>query len=122
MISYESFGMSHIVHIGAGDLQRLVRDRFAAPAPVMQIRKGVDESEITEKIGYACRTVSGKAIKIQTSTSGGDMVVSWTNFLQVVNGKVRTAAISRIKKDTLESPGPALLSRSNIREGLAGGF
>ena len=122
-ISYESFGMSHIVHIGAMDLQRLVRDRFAAPAPVMQIRKGVDGSEITEKIGYACRTVSGKAIKIQTSTSGGDMVVSWTNFLQVMNGKVRSAAISRIKKDTLEVPGPAILTPGrNIREGLAGGF
>ena len=49
-------------------------DRFTSPVPVMRIRQGIDGTEITEKIGYACRTVSGRALKISTSTSGG----SWS--------------------------------------------
>jgi hypothetical protein len=122
-ISYDSFGKSHIAFIGMQDLNILTRDRFAPAAPVKQIRQGVDDTEVTEKIGYASRTVSGKALKISTTTSGGDMVVSWNNFLQVVNGKVRSAPISRIKKSAIEVPGPSSPAHGrNIREGLVEGF
>jgi hypothetical protein len=122
-IDYQSFGKEHSAIIGMIDLQRLTRDRFAPAAPVKQIRQGVDDTEVTEKIGYASRTVSGKALKISTTTSGGDMVVSWNNFLQVVNGKVRSAPISRIKKSAIEVPGPSSPAHGrNIREGLVEGF
>lgn len=118
-IAYQSFGKSHIAHIEARDLDRLVRDRFAPPAPVKQLRRGIDGTEVSEKIGYACRTVSGKAIKIQTSTSGGDMVVSWTSFLRVVNRKIRSAAISRIRSPAPEAPKPIPITAvCTIREGL----
>jgi hypothetical protein len=122
-IDYESFGNSYTVHIGPQDLNLLVRDRFAPAAPVRQMRKGIDGSEIDEKIGYACRTVSGKALKISTSTSGGDMIVPWNGFLQVVNHKIKSAAISRIKKEVLESPrSPPPKPSRNIQEGLSRGF
>lgn len=120
-IDYQSFGKEHSAFIGMTDLQRLTHDRFAPPAPVKQTRQGIDGAEIPEKIGYACRTVSGKAIKIQTSTSAGDLVVSWTTFLQVVNHRLRSAAISRIKNNQPEAPRPAPAAK-NIREGLATGF
>ncbi len=122
-ILYESFNDSHIALIEPRDLERLVRDRFAPPAPVKQIRKGIDGAEISEKIGYAVRTVSGKALKIQTSTSGGDMVVSWSTFLQVVNQKIRSANISRIKDKQPEAPKAAPVPAGrNIRAGLETGF
>ncbi|MHB8162793.1 MAG: hypothetical protein ACYDDV_00415 [Methanoregula sp.] len=122
-IDYESFGRSHMAFIEMQDLNLLVRDRFAPAAPVRQKRLGTDGSEIDEMIGYACRTVSGKALKVSTSTSEGDMIVPWAGFLQVVNLKIKSAAISRVNYSALESPGPALPSSgSNIREGLAGGF
>lgn len=122
-IGYRSFGQDHHVYIGAVDLNRLVRDRFAPPAPVKRVRDGIDGSEITEKIGYACRTVSGKALKISTTTSGGDMVVSWTTFLQVMNHKTRSAALSRIRNNAPEAPQPAPTTADcDIREGLATGF
>ncbi|MDD3136322.1 MAG: hypothetical protein PHF64_07450, partial [Methanoregula sp.] len=62
-INYDSFGKSHTAFIEPQDLNLLVRDRFAPAAPVRQMRLGVDGAEITEKIGYATRTVSGKALK-----------------------------------------------------------
>ncbi len=122
-INYDSFGKSHTAFIEPQNLNLLVRDRFAPAAPVRQIRMGVDGAEITEKIGYATRTVSGKALKISTSTSGGDLVVSWTSFLHVVNRKVRSVTISRIRNSALEAPGAAFpFPGRSIREGLAGGF
>jgi len=120
-ITYDAFGKSHIAYIGMVDLQRLVRDRFAPAAPVKQTRQGIDGSEITEKIGYACRTVSGKALKISTSTSGGDMMVPWTSFLQVLNRKMRSVTISRIRARALESPGSFCQAPGrDIRAGIAG--
>jgi hypothetical protein len=122
-IGYRSFGQDHLVYIGTVDLQRLVRDRFAPPAQVMQIREGIDGAEVTEKTGYACRTVSGKALKISTTTSGGDMVVPWSRFVDVVNHKIKSTAISRLRKSALEVPvTPRPVSLYNIREGLATGF
>ncbi|WP_048110855.1 hypothetical protein [Methanoregula formicica] len=122
-IRYSAFDKTHEAIIETRDLERLVRDRFAPPAPVKQIRQGIDGTQVTDKIGYACRTVSGKALKIQTSTSDGDMVVSWTTLLQVVNQKIRSAHISRIKNNQPEAPRPAQVSVGrNIRAGLATGF
>ena len=120
-IDYKSFGEDHSVFIGMMDLQRLVRDRFAPAAPVKQTRQGIDGSEITEKIGYACRTVSGKALKISTSTSGGDMMVPWTSFLQVLNRKIRSATISRIRSGALDSPGPTHASPVYHIQGIPAG-
>jgi len=121
-IDYQSFGTDHTVFIGTVDLQHLVRDRFAPPAPVMQIRHGIDgAAEIVEKIGYAARTVSGKAIKIQTTMSGGDMIVPWTGFVHVVNKKIKSMAISRIRVP--EAPRPAAPAPGrNIQKGLTRGF
>jgi hypothetical protein len=122
-ISYDTFGTFYTAFIGTRDLQKMVRDRFAPASPVMQMRTGIDGAEVTEKIGYACRSVSGKALKISTSTSGGDLIVPWTRLLQVVNCKVRLASISRLNKCALECPGPSLpASRRSIRENLTGVF
>lgn len=118
-INYESFGTSHVAYIGMVDLQRLVRDRFAPAAPVKQVRPGLDGEEISEKIGYACRSLSGKALKISTTTSGSDLVVPWTAFLQVVNRKLARAAISRV---TIPEVPPRPVPVSNINDGLTRGF
>lgn len=122
-IGYRSFGQTHFVYIGTADLQRLVRDRFALPAQVVQTRDGIDGAEITEKIGYATRTTSGKALKISTTTSGGDLVVPWGRFVDVVNQKLKSTAISRLRTPAPEVPAtPRPAPGRNIREGLVTGF
>lgn len=117
-IDYQAFGADHVAYVEMKDLQRLVRDRFAPAAPVKQIRLGIDGAEITEKIGHTARTSSGKAVKIQTISSGGDMVVPWTGFVQVVNKKIKSAALSRIRVPEAPQKAP----ERDIRAGLERGF
>lgn len=120
-IEYDAFNERHVAYVDMKDLQQIARNRFAPAAPVKKIRTGVDGSEVCEKIGYACRTSSGKAVKVSTTTSGGDLTVPWTTFLQVLNGKIKQAPIFRIRvSEALKRPAPA--PARDIREGLAGGF
>jgi hypothetical protein len=119
-IDYEAFHERHSVFIGMKDLQQLARDRFAPAAPVKEIRPGADGSEVCEKIGYAARTASGKVLKINTIHSGGDLTVPWTTFLQVINGKIKSAPISRIR--IAEAPKTAPAPARGIYAGLERGF
>ncbi|MGB8219239.1 MAG: hypothetical protein WCE46_02515 [Methanoregula sp.] len=122
-ISYDSFGASHEVFISSEDLGPLVRDRFAPPARVMEIRSAAGGAQERIKIGYAARSVSGKALKISTTTSGGELMAPWSSFLKVVNRKARSVPVSRIaagapQVQVPQRPGPS----HDIREGLTGGF
>jgi hypothetical protein len=121
-IVYESFGKDHAVYIAAGDLQRMVKDRWFPPAPVQESREQPDGAVILQKIGYACRSVSGKAIKINTTTSSGDLSCPWSSFLSVVNGRAKGAPISRLNAGECPASGPRVPASQGIREGLIGGF
>jgi len=121
-IVYESFGNDHAVYIAAGDLQRMITDRWSPPAPVQEAREQPDGAVILQKIGYACRSVSGKALKINTTTSGGDLSCPWSSFLSVVNGKAKGAPVSRLNAGEHSAPGPRAQAAQGVREGLAGGF
>ncbi len=120
-IVYESFGNDHAVYIAAGDLQRMIKDRWCAPMPVQESREQPDGAVILQKIGYACRTVSGKAIKINTTTSGGDLSCPWSSFLSVVNGRAKGAPISRLNAGECPA-GPRVPAAQGIRQGLTGGL
>ena len=124
-IDYEAFGQSHTVFIGLKDHTQLIRDRFAPAAPVKESRTGTDGKEECVKIGYAARTASGKALKVNTIHSGGDLVVSWGNFLKVVKGSLRTTSISRIAGGPQRQPpkpAPAPAPARSIYSGLERGF
>lgn len=118
-ITYESFKKNHVVYIGMTDLNELMRSRFAPAAPVKELRLDPDGVEISVKIGYACRTVSGKALKVNTSTSGGDLILPWSSLEKIWNHKVNSAPISRIRDGC---PTPPAVPCKPITEGLARGF
>jgi len=117
-IDYEAFNESHCAFIGPQDLQQLVRDRFAPAAPVKEIHRESSGTETSYKIGYGCRTASGKALKISTTTSGGDLVVPWSSFLKVVDGRIRSTPISRIAVPEVPPRQPAPAPARDIRHGL----
>jgi len=64
-IVYQSFNEEHVVYIGMADLDQLIRSRFAPAAPVKECRKEQDGTDTAVKIGYACRTSSGKAFRLR---------------------------------------------------------
>ncbi len=117
-ITYEAFHESHDVYIGMTDLGKLIASRLAPAAPVKEIRKEQDGSETPQKIGYACRTTSGKALKINTIHSGGDLLLPWSNLLEIVNHKRGSAPVSRIVIPDSPKPAPV----RNIYAGLERGF
>jgi len=121
-IDYEAFKESHCAFIGPQDLQQLIRNRFAPAAPVKEIHRDSSGTETSDKIGYACRTSSGKALKISTTTSGGDLVVPWSGFLKVVDGKIRSAQLSRLVIPGAPPRQPKPAPAKDIREGLITGF
>ena len=97
-ITYHSFDKEHVAYIAAGDLQCIARDQWAAPVPVLEPRGQPDGTATLQKIGHACRSVSGQSLKISTTTSAGDLVASWSLFLAVVNRKAKAARLSRLGK------------------------
>jgi hypothetical protein len=122
-IDYDAFHEQHTVFIGMKDLQQLARDRFAPAAPVKEVRMGPDGTETCDKVGYAARTASGKAVKISTTTSDGDLIVPWTTFLQVLNYKIKQAPVSRIRiAEAPPKPAPAPAPARSIYAGLERGF
>ena len=120
-IVYESFGKDHAVYIAAGDLQRMIKDRWSPPAPVQEARDQPDGAVILQKIGYACRSVSGRALKISTTTSGGDLSCPWSSLLSVVDRRAKGAPVSRLNAGEC-LPGPRVPTSPGIREGLVTGF
>ena len=116
-IMYDSFGVMREVFILGEDLAPLVRDRFAPPAQVKEIRTKADSAQERVKIGYAVRSASGKALKIGTTTSGGELIIPWSAFLKVVSRKMRSVPVSRIGGSEAR-----LAPTSDIREGLSRGF
>jgi hypothetical protein len=124
-IDYEAFHEQHSVFIGMTDLNELVRSRFAPAAPVKETRIGPDGAETTTKIGYTCRTASGKALKINTIHSDGDLLLPWSNLQEIVNHKRNSAPVSRVRVPEAPRPAPRPLSvpaSRDIREGLAQGW
>jgi hypothetical protein len=120
-IDYEAFGKSHSALIGPQDLQQIIRNRFAPAAPVKEIHRDSSGTETSDKIGYACRISSGKALKISTTTSGGDLVVPWSGFLKVVDGRIRSAQLSRLVIPEAPPRQPSPTPARDIREGLITG-
>lgn len=119
-IAYDSFGKSHEVFIISQDLRQIIRSRLAPAAPVYEMRDRADGRNDRVKIGYGARTVSGKAFKVSTTTSGGDLLVPWSTFLKVVNGSQESAVLSRLNNKSGDGPrGPVPSSDGGIREGLA---
>ena len=47
----------------------------------MEDRSAPGQLQERIKIGYAVRSACGKALKISTTTSGGDLLVPWSSFL-----------------------------------------
>ena len=116
-IDYQSFGAEHSVYIGMVDLDRIIKSRFEPAAPVKECRKETDGTDTSVKIGYACRTASGKALKINTVHSGGDLLLPWLILLEIVNHKRNSAPVSRI----VVPEAPKAVTR-DIRSGLEWGF
>jgi hypothetical protein len=121
-ISYDSFGKTRSVIIAAQDLMTLVSDRLAPATQVLESNERPGGIVITFKVGYACRSVSGKALKISTTTSCGELMVPWANFLKVINGVTKTASVSRIEKQVMDCPPATPSSSRDIRAGLSTGF
>ena len=121
IISYDAFGANHIVFICDKNLQALIRIPYAPPVPVHEIQKKSDGTVTTQKIGHAHRSISGQALVISTTTSSGDLIVIWSKLQRVVNRKIRSAPVSRIKDKAIIPPRPPVPA-SDIRAGLARGF
>jgi hypothetical protein len=120
-IIYSAFGKDHTAFICDKDLRALTGISYAPPVPIHEIQKSPDGTVTTQKIGYAHRSVSGQSLVILTTTSGGDLIIPWLNLQQVMNGKARSAQVSRIKDKAIVPPRPAVPA-SDIRAGLARGF
>lgn len=117
-VTYEAFGKTVTVFIGAKDLARVLMP--GAPAvPVVNVRTGIDGTEVTESIGTAWRSRSGKALMIRTIDSDGEIMASFSKVRQIVHGEIRFAYLSRLphKDKPLPETAPSALS-----DGLERGF
>ena len=120
-VFYQAFGQDHTVFICDKDLRALTTASLPPPVPVHEIREDSDGMTIRQKIGHGHRSVSGQALVISTVNSGGDLIIPWSKLQQVVNRKIRSAPVSRIKDKAIIPPRPPVPA-SDIRAGLAGEF
>jgi hypothetical protein len=120
-ISYDSLGINYTVFILEKDLRAFTGDRYAPPMPIHEIQQTPDGSGTIQKVGYAHRSLSGQALVIETTTSGGDLVIPWSKLQYVVNRKRKSAPISRIRDKAIIPPRPPAPTR-DILNGLARGF
>lgn len=95
-ITYHAFGDEHVAYIEAGGLRCIAADRWSLPVPVIRRHTEPDGTVISQKIGHACRSVSGQSLKISTADSVGEIFASWSAFLSVVNRKRKAARLSRL--------------------------
>ncbi len=92
-ISYHSFGEDHAAYIDAGGLLCIAKDRWTLPVPVYRRHEEPGGPMVRQKVGHATRSISGRFLKIQTTDSGGDLLVYWSAFLQVVRREATRAMI-----------------------------
>lgn len=85
-VKYETEGIWHTVFIK--DLRAFIGDRYAPPIPVTD-KDGV-------KVGYAHRSLSGMALIISTSTSGGDLSCQWVMLQRVIHKDRNRVPVSRL--------------------------
>lgn len=118
VFSYDSFGEKKEVLLSTRSAQVLLNDRGAPGQDLTRTWTGIDGSEVTQQIGRAYRSRSGKAIMIKTIDSSGDLTVPWQAFKKVVSGESRSAPLSRIDQPPKPKPAPS----SDLGEGLQRGF
>lgn len=117
-LTYEAFGKKVTAYIAARDLVRVLMP--GAPAvPVVHVRTGIDGTEVTENIGTAWRSRSGKALMIRTIDSDGEIMASFSKVRQLNQGEIRFAYLSRLPNKDKPRPNPA---PSTLSEGLEEGF
>lgn len=117
-VEYESFGKTHTCFISPTDIRALIDKTM--PATVVEIsQEGIDGLPVIAQVGKAYRSRSGKALIINTSESGGDIMTPWTSFKKVIEGKVEKARLSRLNPPPKPQP---QATAQGIREGLARGF
>jgi hypothetical protein len=91
---YTAFKQEHEAYIACSDLQRLLKG--GAVVDVVQVRTGIDGEPIIDHIGTAQQSRSGKALMVRTSTSDGELIASWANFLDVLQGRKASTILSRL--------------------------
>lgn len=118
VFSYDSFGKKKEAHLSARSAQVLLNDRGAPGQDLTRTWTGIDGAEVTEQIGKAYRSRSGKALMVKTIDSQGDLSVTWQAFKKVVSGQSGSAPLSRIDQPPKPKPAPT----SDLGEGLRRGF
>ena len=87
-----SFAGFDVFFIMEEDIARL---RAGIAVNIVSIREGVDGTEMVEPVGRAFMSRSGKALQIKTPhLAGGEASVSWSRFLQVLEGSLKRANLS----------------------------
>lgn len=102
-LTYEAFGKMHTAYIAARDLDRILQPG-APPVKVIHIRTGIDGEEVTDEIGTAWRSRSGRALMIRTIDSDGEIMASFSKVRQLTHGEVGFAYLSRFPDKPKASP------------------
>lgn len=121
-ITYESFKQTRVVYIGKRDLARLLHNELEGPAPVHEVIRNPDGSEIYQKIGHAHRSISGNAFMIATTTSGGDLSAPWLAVMKVIGGRKKSCRISRVRDKMSPAQQSQTAPARDVYAGLDRGF
>lgn len=116
-LTYEAFGKTHIAYIAALDLDKILQPG-APSVKVIHIRAGIDGEEVTDEIGTAWRSRSGKALMIRTIDSDGEIMASFSKLRQLTHGEVKYAYLSRIPDNPKPAPRQASEPQSALSAGL----
>jgi hypothetical protein len=88
-VTYDTEGVSNTVYTNARELRG---DRDTPPLPVM----ARNPAGTFVKVGYCCRSPSGRALIMNTSSSQGYLTIEWSALISVVRGERKRAMVSRL--------------------------
>lgn len=120
-IEITTFNQKHVAYISVAGIRQLIGPT-QMPADVEEIRTGIDGTEVTQAIGRAWRSRSGRALVIRVPYSSADLMVPWSQFRKVLDRKVQKAAVSTFTPPDKPRPRPSNEAGNSMNAGLAGGF
>jgi len=98
-VTYTSFGATHTAYIGQHDTRR-VQEPGAPQVDVVKVRvAGPGDTILSESIGKAWRSRTGRALILRTIDSQGEIMTPWKQFILMASGEAEYAALSRFGGD-----------------------
>jgi hypothetical protein len=93
-VTYQTHGETHSVFLGSADAYK-VQIPGAPSVDLYRVSEHPDGTIVTEIAGKAWRSRTGRALMVRTADSRGEVMTPWKRFVQLVNGEITYAPLSR---------------------------